>query len=187
MLCVKIKFYPTVSSIKTNRYCMKIGLKDFLLRLSVIIIATLSPFIYILCVGELPSISSYWNTFMQPMFIFINASTSYFLFSINKWRIPATLLLLLTAFSYDQYYIPHHVFAIAFFLYNIYPIYLSKKIRWVIIPYCGSAFLLFHSILYAEIFAIVVLCSIHMYGLIKYYRVVKKRRFKLKEMLNKIK
>lgn len=150
--------------------------KDFILRIAVIIIASLSPFIYIGVIGELPSISSYWSTFMQPMFIVVNASTSYFLFSINKWRISSSLLLLLTAFSYEQYYIAHHIFAIAFFLYNLYPIYLNRRMRIAIIPYCLSGLLLFHSILYAEILAILVLCYIHMYTLIKYYKIENERK-----------
>jgi hypothetical protein len=151
-------------------------MRDFFLRILVIIIAAVSPFIYILTVGELPSISSYWSTYMQPMFIVINASTSYFLFSINKWRISSSLLLLLTAFSYEQYYIAHHVFAIAFFVYNIYPIYLNKRLRWTIIPYCLSGVLLLHSILYAEMLAILVLCYIHLHSLIKYYSIERQRK-----------
>jgi hypothetical protein len=153
-------------------------MKDFILRILVIIIAAISPLIYILSVGELPSISSYWSTYMQPMFIVVNASTSYFLFSINKWRISSSLLLLLTAFSYEQYYIAHHVFAIAFFVYNIYPIYLNKRLRWTIIPYCLSGFLLLHSILYAEMFAILVLCFIHLHNLIKYHQIEKERKLR---------
>jgi hypothetical protein len=153
-------------------------MKDFILRILVIIIAAISPLIYILSVGELPSISSYWSTYMQPMFIVVNASTSYFLFSINKWRISSSLLLLLTAFSYEQYYIAHHVFAIAFFVYNIYPIYLNRRLRCAIIPYCLSGFLLLHNILYAEIFAILVLCFIHLHNLIKYHQIEKERKLR---------
>ena len=59
--------------------------KDFILRILVIVSALISPFVYINIVGELPSISSYWETQMQPLFIIVNASTSYFLFSIKVY------------------------------------------------------------------------------------------------------
>lgn len=152
--------------------------KDFLLRLSVIIISLISPFIYIYKIGELPSISSYWVTSMQPMFIIVNASTSYFLFSLSKWKISAIFLLFLTAFSFQNYFILHNTFASLFFLFNLYPIYLNKKTRLVIFPYMLSLLFLFHSILYAEISAILVLCILHLYNLIRYRRIDKLRRSK---------
>jgi hypothetical protein len=157
---------------------MGITTKDFILRLSVVIIAAISPFIYILSVGELPSISSYWESSMQPMFIFVNASTSYFLFSLNKWKISAIFLLLLTAFSFEMYFVAHHVFAIAFFLFNLYPIILNKKTRWLIFPYLASGIFIFYSILYAEIFAIVVLCYLHLNNLIRYWKLSKEKKLR---------
>ena len=155
---------------------MAINRNDFILRMLVIIIATLSPFIYIGSIGELPSISSYWESPMQPMFIIVNASTSYFLFSIKRWRIPAILLLLLTAFSFASHFTLHNIFAISFFLFNIYPIYLNKKTRWVLIPYLLSSLFLIDSVLYAEISAIIVLCLFHLYGLIRYNRIYSRKK-----------
>ena len=155
---------------------MAINRNDFILRMLVIIIAALAPFIYIGSIGELPSISSYWQSSMQPMFIIVNASTSYFLFSIKKWRISAIMLLLLTSFSFDTHFILHNIFAIAFFLFNIYPIYLNKKIRWALIPYLLSTLFLIDSVLYAEISAIIVLCLFHLYGLIRYNRIYSQRK-----------
>ena len=119
--------------------------KDFILRILVIVSALISPFFYINIVGKLPSISSYWETQMQPLFIIINASTSYFLFSIKRWRISAILLLFLTAFSVESFVSLHNIFSIAFFLFNLYPIYLNKKIRWILIPYTLSVVLLIDS------------------------------------------
>lgn len=147
-----------------------------MLRVIVIILALVSPFIYIGSIGELPSISSYWDSIMQPMFIIVNASTSYFLFSIRKWRLSAIMLLLLTAFSFNSHFTLHNIFAISFFLLNLYPIFLSKRRRWVIIPYVLSSLFLIDSILYAEISAIIVLCSLHLYGLIRYNRICSKRK-----------
>ena len=148
------------------------------MRAAVIISALISPFIYISIVGELPSISAYWETSMQPLFIIINASTSYFLFSVKKWRISAMLLLFLTAFSVESFLTLHNIFAISFFLFNIYPMFLNKKIKWAIFPYLLSLIFLIHSILYAEIFAISTLCLAHLYLLVRYIIVENKRKSK---------
>jgi hypothetical protein len=152
--------------------------KDFILRILVIVSALISPFVYINIVGKLPSISSYWETQMQPLFIIVNASTSYFLFSIKRWKISAMLLLFLTAFSVESFITLHNIFAISFFLFNVYPIYLNKKIRWILIPYISSIFFLIDSILYAEIFAITSLCLGHLYLLIRYMLLENKRKSK---------
>ena len=150
--------------------------KDFILRILVIVSALISPFVYINIVGKLPSISSYWETQMQPLFIIVNASTSYFLFSIKKWRISAMLLLFLTAFSVESFATLHNIFAISFFLFNLYPIYLNKKIHWALMPYILSIVLLIDSILYAEIFAITSLCLAHLYLLVRYMIAENKRK-----------
>lgn len=149
-----------------------------MLRVIVILSALISPFVYISTIGKLPSISSYWETQIQPLFIIVNAATSYFLFSINRWKISSMLLLFLTAFSIENFIILHTIFAISFFLFNVYPIYLNKKIRWVLIPYILSIFFLIDSILYAEISAIFSLCLGHLYLLIRYYIANNKRRSK---------
>jgi len=71
------------------------------IRLGAIVLAMLQPIIILLVCGEIISFSSSWNTVLQPLYIMTNAITSYFLFSVNKWKIPALLLLTLTAFSID--------------------------------------------------------------------------------------
>lgn len=150
--------------------------KDFLIRLFVIIIAIISPFVYIISEGILPSLSAYWETPMQPMFIIVNASTSFFLFSVERWRISAILLLALTAFSVENYLYAHNFFAVCFFLMNIHPLVKSKRTRIPMIIYLCSIFFLFNSILYAEIFAIIVLCTTHLYFLIYTWRIDIKRK-----------
>lgn len=150
--------------------------KDFLTRLFVIIIAIISPFVYIITEGILPSLSAYWETPMQPMFIIVNASTSFFLFSMEKWRIPAILLLALTAFSVENYLYVHNFLAICFFLMNIHSLSRSKRTRILMIIYLCSIFFIFNGILYAEIFAISVLCVTHLYLLICTWRIDIKRK-----------
>ena len=88
------------------------------------------------------------------------------------------LLLFLTSFSVESFLILHNVFAVSFFLFNVYPIYLNKKIKWAIFPYLLSPIFLIHSILYAEIFAITILCLAHLYLLVRYIIVENKRKSK---------
>jgi len=154
---------------------MAFNRNDFILRIIVIIIAAISPFIYIASIGELPSISSYWKSPLQPMFIIVNACTSYFFFSTRRWEISSVMLLLLTAFSFENNFTLHNIFAILFFLFNAYPIYLNKRIRCLIIPYLLSLVLINYSILYAEISAILILCIFHLISLIMYMRIQLKR------------
>ena len=87
------------------------------IKIGVVILSILSPFLYMVIAQELlPSLSSYWRTPAQPLFVITNASVSYFLFNVKGWRASSVLLLLLTAFSIDHFPITHNVLAVFFFL-----------------------------------------------------------------------
>jgi hypothetical protein len=150
--------------------------ENFIIRLFVIIVAMLAPFIYIISFGILPSISGYCETPMQPMFIIVNASTSYFLFSTERWRISAVLLLALTAFSVENYPDAHNFFAICFFLMNIHSLYRSRRTHVAMLIYLCSVFFIYDGVLYAEIFAITVLCATHLWLLICAWKIDIKRK-----------
>jgi len=153
---------------------------DFLLRIVVIIVALASPFICIGTEGELNSYSQYWSTDIRPLFIFTNAATSYFLFSMDRWKFPAICLLLLTAFSHDQYFWVHNITAICFFVLCAISILSSRKFQFFIIPYFSSIIILVTSgILGAEVFAITVICIYHFVRLIEYH-IIESTRKKLK-------
>lgn len=139
-----------------------------IVKVAVILLAALSPFIYIAVCGQKISISSYWETQMQPMFIFVNASTSYYLFSIKNWWTPSFLLMILTAFSVSQFFWVHNIFAIAFFVFSGVSL-IRSKIKWYIFPYlCSAIPLLFGNILWAEIIGILTICAFHVHRYIKY-------------------
>ena len=113
--------------------------------------------------GELWSLSSYWRTPLQPMFIIINAATSYFFFSTDKWLIPSIFLLLLTAFSLDLYPTTHNVFAGLFFLSCAYPLLTLKRFQFFGILYFMSIFVLLYSgMLWFEIYCVLILGSYHL-------------------------
>jgi hypothetical protein len=127
-----------------------------------------SPFIYMGVSGHQVSISSYWETSMQPLFIFVNASTSYYLFSIKNWWIPAFFLMLLTSFSVTNFFIVHNIFAISFFFFCGVSI-LKSKIKIYIFPYILSLIpLFFGSLIWAEVMGILTVCLFHFHRYVKF-------------------
>lgn len=145
------------------------------LKFLVILLAVFSPWIMILIEGPITSLSTYWLTSMQPLFIFTNAVTSYFLFSTKKWQIPSALLLLLTAFSVQAHPSVHNIVAITFFISCIVPMLYSRRLKYYVLLYLCSLFFLFKSILYAEICSITILCAYHAHTLFKYVTILRKR------------
>ena len=140
-----------------------IYVKFFVMTLSMV-----SPFIYMWISGHQDSISGYWETSIQPLFIFVNASTSYYLFSIKNWWIPAFFLMLLTSFSVTNFFVVHHIFAIAFFFFCGVSI-LKSKIKIYILPYLLSLIpLAFGSLIWAEIMGILTICLFHIHRYVKF-------------------
>ena len=140
-----------------------IYVKFFVMTLSMV-----SPFIYMWISGHQDSISGYWETSIQPLFIFVNASTSYYLFSIKNWWIPAFFLMLLTSFSVTNFFVVHHIFAIAFFFFCGVSI-LKSKIKIYIFPYLLSLIpLAFGSLIWAEIMGILTICLFHIHRYVKF-------------------
>jgi hypothetical protein len=133
------------------------------LKVGVIFLSMVMPICCIAISGEiLKSLSAYWNTPAQPIFIITNAAVSYFLFSIKEWRISSFLLLLITAFSINFFENVHNILAVLFFLLNLYPLYKNKRSRKYIIPYISFSFLLFFGLLWYEIAAIYTLGVHHL-------------------------
>jgi hypothetical protein len=136
---------------------------DLFIKLIVIILSIIQPFILMSICGELWSLSSYWRTPLQPMFIIINAATSYFFFSTDKWLVPSIFLLLLTAFSLDLYPTTHNVFAGLFFLSCNYPLLTLKRFQFFGVLYIMSIFVLLSSgMLWFEIYCVLILGSYHL-------------------------
>ena len=136
----------------------------------VIIFAAISPFICLLSFGYLESLSSYWNTPLQPLFIFANASTSYYLIKIDNWKPSAVLLVLLTAFSVEYYDTLHNILAVLFFIVTIQPLRKSNNFRFCLKLYLSSLLLVPFSLFFAEIIAILAMCIYHILILTKAYR-----------------
>lgn len=139
---------------------------DILIRIIVILTSLVHPFI-LLSYGELSSMSLYWETPLQPLFIFVNATTSYFLFSINNWKLPSLSLLLLTAFSVSLYPLLHIIFAIVFFISCLYPLIKTKRFKYYPILYSLSIIVgLLYGLLWLEIYCVLILTIYHLHTLI---------------------
>jgi len=143
---------------------------DFHIKLFVIILAALTPLILFLTQGYLPSISSYWETPMQPLFIITNASTSYHLYGIKNWRLPAFFLLFLTAFSVTDFEIIHNIVAVLFFIICLYPLYVARHYKFVFWVYMVSLPLMIYDLFLGESIAVAALCLYHGLVLLKVKR-----------------
>lgn len=139
----------------------KISKMGFTLRLLVIFFACVTPLFFIFFEGYLGSLSSYWETDLQPLFILANAVTSYYLFAQPKWRVSACFLLLLTAFSVESFRVTHDILAIVFFVANLYPLYKTHHFPLIFWVYLLSLSIMPFDMLLAEIVAIWSLCLYH--------------------------
>lgn len=147
----------------------------YYLRMAVIFLAFITPIIFFLKEGFLPSLSNYWRTSLQPLFIITNAATSYYFFgSHNRWRIPAVFLLLLTAFSIDSYPRVHDSLAVLFFISCLVPLYKTKHYKNFFWAYVCSVLFILINITLGESLAIFVLCIFHALMIHKIYKVQKK-------------
>lgn len=156
--------------------------KNMIYKMSTIILALLSPIIYIIFIGFKGSISSYWTTDLQPLFIFTNAVTSYYLFDNPKWRISSSLLLLLTAFSVEGYLFIHNILALSFFISSFVLIFLDKRYWYFVIPYICSLFWYrdLDNMLVTEIISVYVICLYHSVTLLHYIKLYNKKNKKIK-------
>ena len=88
---------------------------NFILKIGIIFLSFITPFVMLFSYDKLDSISSYWDTPLQPLFILTNALTTYVFMDLPKWRLSGIFLFLLTIFSLEYYNNLHDIFAIIFF------------------------------------------------------------------------
>ena len=134
----------------------------FFIRIFVILLSTASPAILMNTQGILDSISSYWNTPMQPFIILINVACSVLLYKIRIWRAPSFFLFMLTAFSIESYYNVHNIMGILFLATSFYSLFISNKFKYCMWFFIGSLIIMPFSLLTGEIIAIVSLCLYHL-------------------------
>lgn len=150
--------------------------KGIILRELVVFLAMLQPIIIVCVFGvDFPSISSTWETMLQPLFIITNAVTSFFFFSMKRWKIPSFFLLMLTAFSVDFSPMFHNILATLFFLTCVYPLIYIKRFSYYVFIYVFGLFVWWlFGLFWFEVFNVYVLCAYHLH-LMLYGRRLKNR------------
>jgi hypothetical protein len=137
-------------------------MKKIIPNLLAIVIAMAFPLI-MSQLEDVKSVSAFWNTESQPWFIIMNAATSYFLFSSDRWQMPGLLLLLLTAFSVTGWPVAHNIFAFTFFITATFPIALGRRLRWYLLPYAIGCFIMYFNLMIGELICIETLCLYHLH------------------------
>jgi len=149
---------------------------EYIIRLFVIAIAALTPIILILTEGVLPSLSTYWNTPMQFLFVIANATTSYYFYKLESWKYPSVFLLLLTAFSVEHHIMLHNILAVSFFVLSLYSLFRSRHFKYCFWIYLSSLFIMPYSLLAGEVTAILALSLYHALLLNKAHKLNKRSK-----------
>lgn len=134
----------------------------FWLKIVTILFVGVCPYIIAFSNPELISLSKSWETPYQPLFILMNAATSYFFFSMPKWQLPSIFLTLLTAFSVVRHPDMHDAIAGLFFISSVYALYTSHRFREYMIFYLFGGLVAFKSIMWGEVIAITTLSFYHL-------------------------
>lgn len=130
-------------------------------RLLTSFLAVLQPFIIYILYGDNFTISTSWITPLQPLFIITNALVSFFFYKLDKWKIPAILLLLLTAFSVENHFMLHNILSVMFFIFSGISLLNLKKFRYYFLIFLMSLFFLYFGLFWVETWAILTLGVYH--------------------------
>lgn len=149
--------------------------KEFYLKVLAILLIGISPFIMLITYGQLNSVSQYWTTPLQPLFIISNTVTSYLLFEIKNWKKASIFLMLLTSFSLNEFITLHNIFAGLFFFFSLYALWKTQRLRGYMVVYGVAMIILPFSIFWGEVIAILTLCSYHLHLLIYKNNLLKKK------------
>ena len=147
----------------------------FILRACVIVLGLIYPCIMCRWIGPLPSISEYFATPAQPLFLLINAATSFYFVTTKNWKIPGILLLALSCVSLEFYPTAHTILAALFFIFCVISTLVGNRYRGLAIGMLLSALGLFHNIFLAEVLAIGFICTYHALILYDIYELYKKK------------
>jgi len=136
--------------------------KWFWLKILTILFVGVCPYIIAFNNPDLISLSKSWETPYQPLFILMNAATSYFFFLMPKWQLSSFCLMLLTAFSLQMYPDIHDIIALGFFVVTFYALYSSQRFEEYIIFYLFGGLVAFKNIMWGEVISITALSTYHL-------------------------
>lgn len=137
-------------------------------RVIIILLSVLYPFFCIVNSGIRGSLSEYWITESQPIFIFANIITAYYFVQLDNWIKPGILLLFVTAFSVDVYPTAHNICAILFFLSVFISLINSKRFKYLPVIYFIGGILMIYNLLIGEVLSILVIGAHHLLTLHKF-------------------
>ena len=124
---------------------------------------------------EKVSLSAFWETPFVSLFIIMNVVTGVFFFTLDNWRLPAILLVAVTAFPVTYFGPLHNILAVAFFVTSGYAVLISKRFNWLALLFVPAILLSVKSLLWGEIVAIQVISIFH--GLVLWKReIINKKR-----------
>jgi len=146
-------------------------LNQFILKFGLSLMGIIYPLLMWFWIGPQESISAYFLTEAQFLFLLFNAGTSFYFANTKNWLIPGVFLLLLSCFSIQYYQIIHNIFAILFFVTSVISILRSKRYKWVVFGVISGLFGLFHSIFLAEYIAVVFISLFHVLILRDLYKI----------------
>jgi hypothetical protein len=150
--------------------------RDQIIKLGVVLLSTIQPFILVFSCGELGSLSSYWGTSLQPLFILTNVIISYYFFTLKMWKIPSMSLVILTSFSSELYPLFHNFISAFFFISCLYPLYKTKRFKFYFYLYSLSPIIGFiKHILWFEIYSIMILCFYHLHSILHVMKILKEK------------
>jgi len=132
----------------------------------------LYPFLCLLLAGYNKSLSSYWGSSVEPIFIIANILVSYFFFITKNWKIPAIFLILVTAFNNILYPTIHNIFAICFFLGSFASLFNSKRYIVLKVLYLIGAIMMIIDLLVGEIICILAIGLYHTFKLNKLNKLI---------------
>jgi hypothetical protein len=160
-----------------------VGLSQNSFRIFSLATGYICPLIILLFFSRKPSLSLYWQTEAVPIFVFMTAVTSYFMFSIPKWNYPAFALLLLTAFPSYMFPHTHDILAAVFFILCGRLIAIDNRFRWLALVYLFGVLIAFKNILYGEIIGIYAICTFHALTFYKVQKIFKEKQEISKKMV----
>ncbi len=149
--------------------------KDVLYRTTAILTGVILPIVMILFYPDMKSLSAFWETPFVSLFIIMNVVTAVFFFTLDNWRLPAILLVAVTAFPVTFFGHLHNILAISFFVSAGYAVLMSKRFSWLSIFFVFAIILSVRSLLWAEILAIDIISFYHGLVLWKREKINKKR------------
>ena len=149
--------------------------KDVLYRTTAILTGVILPITMVLFYPDMISLSAFWETPFVSLFIIMNVVTGVFFFTLENWRLPAILLVAVTAFPVTFFGPLHNILAIAFFVTAGYAVLISKRFNWLALLFVPAILLSFKSLLWGEILAIWIISTFHGLVLWKREKINKKR------------